>query len=655
MRLFSDRRILAIAGILFAAVLLVSVNILAGRWLSSARVDLTDQKLYTLSDGTTQLLRGVQEPITLRFYLSSRLTRDVPSFAGYAQRVQDLLQEYAARSNGRIRLETYDPEPFSDVEDRATAYGLQGVPVDQNGELVYFGLVGTNTTDDEQVIPFFQQDRERFLEYDLTKMVYQLARPKQRVVGVISTLPVDGDLVLAQGGEPHPWVVMDQIRQFFTVRSLGTDVAEIPSDVDALMVVHPANLSDKTQFAIDQFVLKGGKAMVFVDPYSEGAAFRSQAGMMRGMPPQPTESDLGKLLTAWGVKFDHDHVVGDRRLARRVSTGASGRAQSADYIAWLGADESAMSHNDAITGQLRILNFASAGILDPAEGATTTFEPLVTSSNVAERLPVSKINSGTPNLLQLIREFQSGGKPLTIAARITGPAKSAFPDGLPAPAPAAAKPGEPPPAPPAPTPAGVKDGKINVVVVADSDMLEDRFWVQVQNFFDQRVAVPTANNADFVVNALDDLTGSDALIGLRSRGVSDRPFTRLRDIQQVAENQYSQKEQALEDKLKETQRKLGELRGSAAAGQGAAGSQGAAGGGILSPDQAKQIEQFRAEIIQTRGELRDVQRSLRQDIQSLRAWVEFATIAAVPILVALVALVLGFVRARRRRAAVQVA
>jgi ABC-type uncharacterized transport system involved in gliding motility auxiliary subunit len=664
-RLLENRRNLAVIGVALGLVLMVAVNVLAAALFPAARLDLTQDRLYTLSGGTRQVLSQLDEPVTLRLFLSERLVREVPAYGAYATRVRDLLREYVSAGRGKLRLQTFDPEPFSDVEDRAVALGLQGVPVDQGGEQVYFGLAGANTTDDEETIPFFQPEREAFLEYDLTRLVYKLARPNKRNVGLISTLPMEGDMMMAQmqGGMPSAWAVLDQMRQFFTVRTLGTDVDAIPSDIDVLMLVHPTGLTDKTKFAIDQFVLKGGKALVFVDPYSETTAFRAQAAMMRGMPPSgasnPT-SDLEPMFAKWGVKMDAESVVGDRRLARRVNAGGSSRMQAADYLAWIGVPAENVNRTDPVTADLQRLNFATAGILEPVEGAKTKFEPLVSSSSQSEHLPVSKVNTmGTPDILGILRSFKTEGKPLTIAARISGPADTAYPDGPPQAA-ADAKPASATPASAAtakggaqaaePKPADVKkdvvkQGDINVIVVADTDMLDDRFWVQTQQFFGQKVAVPSANNADLVVNALDNLTGSNAMIGLRSRGISDRPFALVRALQQDAESRFRAKEQELQDKVKETEKKLADLRGTGKEGGGPA---------IVTPEQAREIDGFRGQLIQTRGELRDVQRALRQDIDRLQATVRFVNIGLIPLLVAIAAVVIGILRLRRRRRASRV-
>ncbi len=643
--ILSNRRALAYVALALAAILLLSVNILARSLFPGARLDLTQDRLYTLSPGTKELLRSLDEPVTLRFYLSDRLVREAPAYGSYANRVRDMLEEYAGASNGKLRLEAYNPEPFSSVEDRAVAYGLQGVPIDQGGEQVYFGLVGVNTTDDEERIAFFQPDREPFLEYDLTRLVQQLSRPKQRSIGLITTLPIDGEPQPTSPQGAQGLMVMEQIRQQFQVKTLGTDLAEVPADLQALMIVHPVGLPPRTLYAIDQFVLKGGKALVMVDPHAETSAVRGQQMMMRGMPPMPTASDLDQLFAKWGVKLAPDVVVGDRRLARRVSAGTGSRMQGADYLPWISVPADNLSRTDPVTSQISTVTFASAGVLDQIEGAKTKFEPLIVSSATSMRLPVEKVKALQPDILGILRGFQSGGKPLTIAARVSGEIDTAFPDGPPkAEGEAAAT---PPAAPPAEQ---VKRGVVNAIIVTDTDFLEDRFWVQTQQFFGQRLAVPTASNADFVVNALDNLTGSSALISLRSRGVSDRPFVKVREIQQQAESQFREKEQALTEKLKETEAKLTELRGGDRSG---ADKDKPAGSGILTAEQTKAIEEGRGQLLEIRSELRDVQRSLREDIESLQATIRFVNVGLVPLLVAAFAVVLGLFRiARRRRATI---
>ncbi|HZT89901.1 MAG TPA: Gldg family protein [Stellaceae bacterium] len=626
-----SRRVRSFAALVCIAVLLLSINVIAARYLD-ARLDLTDEGLYTLSPGTRSTLAKIDEPITLRFYYSPHLGDAVPAFGVYAQRVRELLDQYVAAAHGKLRLEVYNPLPFSDAEDRAVALGLHAVPLNAEGEQVYFGLVGTNSTDDAQVIPFFAQDRERLLEYDLTKLVHSLANPKRTVVGLMSSLPMQGDpRALMQGRPAEPMAIMDQLNQLDEVRPVPSDVDAIPPGTDVLMIAHPQKLPAKTLFAIDQFVLNGGKALVFVDPYSEYAAARPGEGAA-------ADSDLEPLFKAWGLKMLPKVVAGDRRHARKVSVPVrGGGARPMDYIAWLTIPAAELNRDDPITANLRQITLASAGILDALPDATTNFEKLITTSGESTKIPVEELGS-LPDVAGMLARFKPDGIHYVLAARVTGPATSAFPDGAPKPAEAAGAPE--PPKPPSQTPALKQSVRpIDVVVVADSDMLDDRFWAQTRDFFGQRVVVPVANNSDFVANAIDVLAGGADLVGLRSRGTSARPFLVVDRIQRSANERYSAEERALEDKLKEAQAKLQGLTGK---GEGNAPA-------TLSPEQTRTIEQFRADILTTRRQLRDVQAALRADIQQLKAQLEFFDIALIPILVALVAIVLGLLRQRRRR------
>ena len=637
---FASRRAVAVAALLCIALMLISVNIIAGR-LFAWRLDLTGEHLYTLSRGTQRTLARIDEPITLRFYYSTRLADEVPSYGVYAQRVRELLDQYVAAAHGKIRLEVYNPLPFSDVEDRAVAFGLQGVPLDVGGEQVYFGLAATNSTDDQQVIAFFQPERERFLEYDLTKLIHSLAFPKKTVVGLISTLPLEGDMMAMMRGRPaEPMAIMEQLQQLDTVKPLTANIDAIPPDVDVLMLVHPQNLPDKTLFAIDQFVLKGGKALVFVDPLSElQASHPSQVNP----PGSPTASNLERLFKSWGFEVPANTVAGDRRDAQRVGVpGSRGGTRPLDYIAWLNLKTDNLNRTDMITADLSHVMLASSGIIEPIEGAKTTIEPLITTSPNSMKIPAEKL-TGLPDVAGLLAEFKPDDKRYILAAHVTGTAETAFPDGPPKP-PEPAKPetkeGETAAEPAGPAAEWLKQSAkpINVVVVADTDMLDDRFWLEKQEFFGQRLLVPTANNGDFVANAIEVLAGGDDLVGLRSRGTSARPFEVVERIQTEAQARYSAEERALQARLKDTQAKLASLTGKDQASAPAS----------LSAEQTKAIEEFRADMVQTRRQLRDVQAALRSDIGRLKTGLEFFDIALIPIIVAAAAIVLGALRLRRR-------
>jgi len=657
----ASRRGIAVAVLVLIGLMVASANIVAAHFLTS-RLDLTAQHLYTLSQGTRNTLAKIDEPITLRFYYSTRLGDEVPSYGVYAQRVRELLDQYVAAAHGKIRLEVYNSEAFSDVEDRAVAFGLKGVPLDVQGEQVYFGLAATNSTDDQQVIAFFAPERERFLEYDLTKLIHSLAFPKKTVVGLMTPLPLEGDMMAMMRGRPsEPMAVIDQLEQLDRVKPLASDIDAIPADIDVLMLVHPQNLPDKTLFAIDQFVLKGGKALVFVDPLSElQASHPSQLNP----PGSPTSSNLERLFKSWGFEVPANTVVGDRRNAQRVGVPVPGRGtRPLDYIAWINLQAADLNREDMITADLSHIMMASAGIIEPLDGAKTTIEPLITTSSDSTKIPAEKL-IGLPDVAGLLTQFKSDNKRYILAAHVTGTVDTAFPDGPPKPPEpakpeAAAKPdttdppasdaGEtkvaeatPAPAKPAEAPAAdwlkTSAQPINVVVVTDTDMLDDRFWMQTQDFFGQRVAIPTANNGDFVANAVEVLAGGNDLVGLRSRGTSARPFEVVDQIERTAQERYSAEERTLQQKLKDTQAKLADLTGKDQANTPT----------TLSPEQTKTIEEFRADMLQTRRQLRAVQGALRGDIGRLKAGLEFFDIALIPILVAGVAVFLGVLRLKRR-------
>jgi ABC-type uncharacterized transport system involved in gliding motility auxiliary subunit len=625
------RRLLPWVGIGLAAVLAIAVNVIAELAPRDLRLDLTERQLYTLAPGTREVVGSLREPITLRLYYSRKLGRDVPQYGTFAERVRDVIQEYVRASNGKLVLEEFDPIPFSDAEDRAMAYGLQGVPLDQSGEQVYFGLAAINLTDDERTIPFFQPERERFLEYDLTRILYELSGTPKPVVGVMSALPMNGEMrAMQMGGRPTPpWASMTQLRQFFTVRDVATDAKTIDPEIRTLWVVHPQGLSEATQFAIDQFVLRGGRLVVFVDPHSEAQAMRPGP---RGQPVTDTASNLPKLFQAWGVAYDPNQVAGDLRGAWRVRAGQGERVQAVDYVAWFNAQGDSINRDTPITGELNQITFASTGFLRAADGATTRFEPLVITSTEAQVIPASEVRT-EPNPSRILASFRPSGERYTLAARVSGPVQSAFqgdlPEGVEAPAERLTEAKEP----------------VNILVVADADVLEDRFWVRVQDFFGQQVATPFSDNGAFVTNATELLSGSAALIGLRSRGESTRPFILVEGIRREAERAFREREQVLTRTLEETERKLRELR-SGASGPGA---DRRAVEAMITPEQRAAIDQARQTIGETRRELRQVQFDLRRDIDALKNRLQFWNVAAVPIAVMVFALGLGLWRRSQRQ------
>jgi len=606
--------------------LLVGVNLVAEQTLPTAQLDLTQGHLYTLSPGTRAVLRDLKEPVTLRLFYSPRLGTEVPIYGALADRVREMLRQYAALAHGKLRLEFLNPEPFSETEDRALAYGLQGVPLDQSGEQVYFGLAGTNLVDDQKSIAFLKPEREAFLEYDLTRLIHELANQARPVLGVLSTLPLQGASPAMLANNPdaaQPWQVMTQLRQSFTLRTITPDTQVIDPDVQILLVAQAQDLPPAALYAIDQFVMRGGRLMAMVDPQSEYEASHPDQA-----PPGGTGSDLRPLFDAWGVAFDPNRVVTDPSGAWQVRAKPDDRSSIVDYIAWFNVS-AGLSHSDPATADLQQVGVASAGFLEKKPGATIEFSPLLRSGPRSGVIPVSEVR-GDPDPAAILARFHPEGGSRVIAARVRGVLHSAF--------------SGPPPLPPGmlraanlPPYRAESAGPANLVLVADSDILADRFWVRNDDFFGQSEPVAFNDNGAFVVNLLGTLAGGDALIGLRGRRTAERPFTVVDDMQHQAEARFRQAQQALKAHLDETEKRLRDLQ----SGEGASAA-------TVTAEQQDAIDAAERDILDTRRKLRLVQLDLRRDISWLETELQIFNIALVPGALSLVAIGLGIMRARRR-------
>ncbi|MCP5420066.1 MAG: Gldg family protein [Gammaproteobacteria bacterium] len=661
----AHRKEFTMASLVVVGLLLLVAVTLSNQLLRGTRLDLTENQIFTLSKGAESLLHKIDEPINLYFFYSSDLARGIPQVSAYAQRVKDMLEEMASASGNKLKLTMIDPEPFSDAEDRAVQLGVQAVSLGGGGDKLYFGLAGTNSVGDTQAIPFFQLDQEELLEYDLAKMIYQLNQAHKPVVGLLSTLDIQGGFDM-QRMQPRPgWLIVDQLRQFFDVRSLEKDVSKIPDDVQLLVLVHPAELSDATQYAIDQFVLGGGHALVFLDTYAESANPNNvqQPGQI-----VPRQSDPKKLLTAWGVKLVENEVLLDKKNALQVRANAN--SPPFYHYSLFSIPREDMDQDDVITRGLNTINVAFPGVLEPIKDATTTFTPLLKSSDETMLIPSYRIQPGM-DMSTLQKDFQSSGKTYVLAARISGPAHTAFPEGAPKPPPTT-KPVEPqgdaqddeeaakeqpkqeaPAA--APQDASKDDSKkgdkpasaqlteskkpINVVVVADTDMLEDTLWVRLQNFFGQRIPTPLADNGNLVINSVDNLLGSDELISIRSRAGYARPFERVDALRREADSRLRATEDELQSRLQETETKLNEL-------QSRKDDRNAL---ILSPEQRDELLKFQQEQLRVRKELRNVQHQRDKEIDRLGTVLKFINIVLVPLL--LIIGVIAFNQWQRKRIA----
>ena len=655
-----------VIGIVMAIALFVALNAGLSN-LTGVRIDLTEDRLYTLSDGTQRILDKMTEPVGLEFYVSQRLVKEVAIYGNYAGRVRDVLNEFAAASNGKVTVSEFDPEPFSETEDSAVGAGVTGVPLDASGEKVYFGLaarLGKRTG----VIGFFQPQREAFLEYDLARMLEGLTNPKKPVVGVVTSLPMFGAF-MPQPGRQKSWFIVDALKEGFDIRNIFDLKNDLTDEIDVLMLVHPV-LNDQDLYAIDQYLMRRGRLLVLADPFSELA----QGAAMSGRPIAPKETNLNKLTEKWGVKIVEGKTAGDINLARIVNAGSEGDMKPAPYLLWLTLKDTAIDKKDAVTRDINSVNLASAGAIEVAENATVKVEPLLTTTPKSQLFNTDLIDARKPNILDFIEKFKPGGKPLMLAARITGTVESAFPDGPPKPKkteevkPAGAKdvkkadgeetaaekkeekPAEVPEEEKWPPHVAKSKAPVNIIMVSDSDMLQEHFWVRVQDFFGQRVAAPFANNGDFVVNALENLAGSGDLITLRSRGTAQRPFSRVEALRIDADAKFRAREQVLTKRLEDVQKKF-------EAAQGKADGKSKDGDAVLTPAQQKAIDDemasLRTDLLAIRRELRGVQLDLRKDIEALDSTLRFLNIGLVPILVGLFAIGLGVVRTQRRSRAVQ--
>ncbi|HXY75835.1 MAG TPA: Gldg family protein [Steroidobacteraceae bacterium] len=625
----SKRSTIGGGALIALALLFVGFTVLFNYALRGWRLDLTANRLYTIAPGTARILANIQEPINLYFFYSEKTASQLPQLHTYGTRVREFLEELTARSNGKLHLHVIDPQPFSEEEDRAAELGVRGIPVGSSGTQIYFGLAGTNATDGHAAIEFFDPQKEQFLEYDVVKLVYQLANPKKPVLAWLSTLPMGPDFDPRTGRMREPWVVYSEAQQLFDMRPLDRVATKIDPDVSVLVLVHPKDLPATTQFAIDQYALRGGHILLFVDPLAE-------ADTSGGDPQNPMaamgadrSSHLGGLLNAWGVQFNSGEVVADRAHALSVTMRQG--EEPVQHLAVLGLDKESLSANDVVTAGLSNVNVATAGHLAPLKGASIQFEPLMQSSTESDLLPVERFRMlFDPSTLR--EGFKPTGQRYTLAARVTGKVKSAFPEGPPT---------------GVTLPPGVSALKesaqpLNLIVFADTDMLSDYLWVREQDFFGQRLTQAWASNGDLVENALDNLAGSADLISVRGRASFTRPFERVNTLKRAADERFRSKEQELEQELRQTETKLTALE-SKGGGKGTAL--------IITPEQEQEIEHFQTEKLRIRKELRAVRAGLDADIKGLGTSIKVVNILIVPAALALGALLIALWRRRAGGAA----
>lgn len=579
-------------------------------YFQNINIDLTKEKIYSLSKGSQQIAANVNEPITLYLFFSENNSSGMTVIRDYKARVESLLKEYQRLSKGKINLEVIDPEPFSEAEDRAASFGLSAAPTGVGQDTIYFGLAGTNSLDDAVVIGFFDPQKEAFLEYDISTLVYQLNDPEPVHLTIVSDLQVAGGENPLNGQVTPAYALYQQLEDIFAVTLMSSSDAGLPDSTQVLLLWHPQNINESLLLSIDQFLMGGGNALALLD-----AHYESDPLALNGA--QGANSSSLELLTTYGIQFDSSQVVLDAMTGLEVRNPQGGTTR---HLGYLGLTSSQINSNDITTGDLDSINGASFGTVSLTVGGTLS-QTVLLSTSVNSSLMLASDYMATQNPALLANEFTSGNKMLTLAARYSGVAPSHF----------------------AAQDSDVEEGadtllkqtnNLNLVVIADADIATDRFWVQQSNFFGQTVSTPFADNGDFIINTLENLSGSENLIGIRSRGTFARPFIKVQEIQVVAEEKFREQEKRLQSQLEQTETQLSQLQ---TQGDSLA----------LSPEQEAAIEAFTEQRVAIRKSLRDVQFQLQKDIDELGNILKLINIVGAPLALVIILLLTAILFKKR--------
>ncbi len=621
----------SVAGVGAMFLIVVALNFILGT--VKMRGDFTQEKAYTLSAGTRAILKKLESPVEIRFYCTQGEKEMPPQFKTYAQHVEDLLAEYRQQGRGNVEIKKLNPTPDSDAEDSARLDGIEGQML-SNGENLYLGLA-ISYLDEKMAIPFLSPEKEKLLEYDITRAISRVANPQKPVIGVMTPLPMFGQpmnpMMMRMGQQPQEaWVIISELQKDFTVKQVPLEADKIDDEIKVLIVAHPKDIKDSAQYAIDQFIMRGGKLIAFLDGMSMVDSRNQQNPMMPNMGGGG--STLDKLLKAWGIQFDTTKVVADLNFQSRFVQ--NNRQQVAPAV--LSLNPQGINKEDVVTSQLDSLLIPFAGVFTgtPAAGLKETV--------LLHTTPDSQLVEGFAAQFsgeQITKDFKPSGTPQKLAIRLSGKFKTAFPDGKPVEKEADKKDET---KDEKKTDDSLKETKGDnaVILVGDSDILYDQFCVQVQNIFGQKVIIPRNGNLNLVQNMVEQMAGDNNLIEVRSRATLNRPFTVVQKMQKQAEDSYRNKIKELEDGLQETQKRLNELQSKKEKGQRF----------ILSPEQQQEVERFKKQEAGSKKELKEVRRNLRQDIDALENRVKWLNIAGMPMVVTLFGVGRAFLKGQRAKA-----
>ena len=601
--------------ILLGIFLLGSIIISQSGIFSRTRLDLTENNLFTLNDGTINILKNIDERIHLKLYYSDEATNNIPQLRTYKNTVEDLLHEMQRYSDSKLEISLIDPKMFSPEEDEASQYGLQALPVGEGGENIFFGLVGENTLDSSEVIPFMQPDRESFLEYDIAQLINSLNYPEKKTISIMSSIDIKARFDEAKGEPVQAQVFVTQLEKDYIINHLDNNSESIDSNTDVLMLIHPKELSDKTLFAIDQFVMKGGRLLVFVDPLAQAEIVKPDPQNPMAAYQADKNSDLNKLFQSWKVSYDPNKVILDDSYALSIQTRQGSRPTR--HLAYLALKDKAFNNEDIITRELDAVNLATSGYF-----VSDNLQPILNSSVMASTASTDALKF-LMDPSTLFNNYKADNKNYTIAGRVSGKIATAFPDGI----------------------EGIEVSSVinsnnepKIMLFADVDVLFDQMWVRSQNFFGRNVFSAFADNGNLITNLMDNMAGSPDLINIRGRKNSARPFTKVIELQKASDKKFREQENVLKQRLRETEEKLNKI-------QREKGQQDRL---IMSQEQEQELQKFQSEKLEVRKKLREVRRSLDKDIKDLGSNLKIINIGFIPLLISLLGIFILWFKPKKK-------